>query len=69
MNLKRNLDREAAIIANDLDSMIHRIELLQSHPKYTDALQHVQSAKMAIIEGRSDIHYIEGILPNGPEHQ
>ena len=54
--MQRNLDSEAAIIANDLDSLIHRIEMLQAHPKYTDALLHVSSAKDAIRDGRSDIH-------------
>ena len=55
--MERNLDTEAAIIVNDLDSMLHRIEGLQAHPRYTDALEAVKSAKLAIIEGRADIHH------------
>lgn len=57
--MERNLDREAAILTNDLDSMIHRIELLQAHPRYTDALTAIQAAKQAVIDGRSDIHQRE----------
>lgn len=54
--MNRDLDREAAILTNDLDSMLHRIEMLQAHPKYTDALNHVIAAKMALIDGRADLH-------------
>jgi hypothetical protein len=56
MNDARDLDREAAIIVNDLDSMAHRIEMLQAHPRYTDALSAVIKAKLAIGDGRSEIH-------------
>ena len=49
-------DRQAAIIANDLDSLIHRIESLPAHPEYTNALVAVQQAKEAIVRGRSGIH-------------
>lgn len=49
-------DRQAAIIANDLDSMLHRIEALQAHPSYTDAAGAVMQAKMAINAGRQAIH-------------
>lgn len=51
-----NHDREAAIIANDLDSLVHRIESLPPHPSYTEALTAVQQAKQAISEGRVDLH-------------
>jgi hypothetical protein len=56
MAAERDLDREAAIIINDLDSLVHRIEGLQAHTRYTDALMAVHSAKQAIIDGRTDIH-------------
>lgn len=51
-----NMDVEAAIIVNDLDSMVHRIEELPAHPRYTDALVAVQNAKVAVMEGRTDLH-------------
>jgi hypothetical protein len=54
----RDFDREAAIIINDLDSMVHRIEMLQAHPNYTNALIAVQKAKKEIMDGRQDIHYM-----------
>ncbi len=50
------LDRKAAIIINDLDSLVHRVEELQAHPRYTDALNSVQAAKQAMIDGRGDLH-------------
>jgi len=49
-------DWAAAIIANDLDSMILRIEALPASPYYTQALCAVQTAKAKIIAGRSDLH-------------
>lgn len=49
-------DSQAAVLANDLDSMIHRIEALPAHPSYTDALCAVQAAKAAIESGRSALH-------------
>jgi hypothetical protein len=51
-----NPDSEAAVIINDLDSLVHRIEGLQAHPRYTDALVAVQAAKQAVLDGRGDIH-------------
>lgn len=48
---------EAAIIANDLDSMRIRIEALPAHPRYTDAMNLVTQAKEAITEGRVDLHH------------
>jgi hypothetical protein len=54
--MNRNLDTEAAIIANDLDSLALRIEALQAHPRYTDALVAVQNAKQAMIDGRVRLH-------------
>lgn len=50
-------DRQAAILVNDLDSMVHRIEELPAHPLYTDALNHIHAAKAAIHAGRIDIHH------------
>ncbi len=49
-------DSLAAIIVNDLDSLVHRIEELPAHPYYTNALMAVQSAKQAMIKGRGEIH-------------
>lgn len=49
-------DSAAAIIVNDLDSMVFRIEALPAHPSYTDALLLVQNARKAIENGRSDLH-------------
>lgn len=57
--MDRNLDFEAAIIANDLDSLALRIEGLQAHPRYTEAGAAVRAAKQAVIDGRSDIHQRE----------
>lgn len=54
--MDRNLGTEAAIISNDLDSLALRIDGLQAHPRYTDALNLVQAAKKAIVDGRVDIH-------------
>ncbi len=49
-------DRQAAVIANDLDSMLHRLEALQAHPKYTEAVSHVMKARLAVNAGRQDLH-------------
>lgn len=49
-------DNEAAILINDLDSMVHRIEALQAHPEYTNALVAVQAAKQSMVMGRSALH-------------
>ena len=51
-----NLDSEAAIIINDLDSLAHRIEALQANIHYTEAVCLVHSARRAMIAGRMDIH-------------
>jgi hypothetical protein len=40
-----NADSQAAIIINDLDSLVHRIEALEAHLGRTDALTSVQQAK------------------------
>lgn len=50
-------DRQAAIIENDLDSMIHRIEMLPAHPCYTNALLAVTKARDEVISGRAEIHH------------
>jgi hypothetical protein len=49
-------DRQAAVIANDLDSMMHRIESLQANPKYTEASMLVMQARMAVNAGRQELH-------------
>lgn len=54
--MERNLDTEAAIIINDLDSIEKRIEALQAHPAYTNAGLAVSEAKSAMKSGRSDLH-------------
>lgn len=55
----RNLDRETAIILNDLNSMVHRIEMLQASPRYTNALKLVEKAFLEIEGGRAEIHQRE----------
>ena len=50
---------QAAILVNDLDSMVHRIEALDAHPRLTDALNAVHAAKKAVAEARADIHQSE----------
>jgi hypothetical protein len=54
--MPHNYDTEAAIIANDLDSLALRIEGLPAHPHYTAALEAVHLAKQAVIDGRAAIH-------------
>jgi len=49
-------DSQAAIIANDLDSLVHRIEALPAHPENTAALNAVQAARQAINKARADLH-------------
>jgi hypothetical protein len=51
-----NKDSLAAMIINDLDSLIHRLEDLPAHPRYTAALVAIQDAKQAITFGRAEIH-------------
>jgi len=45
----RNLDFEAAIIANDLDSLALRIEMLQAHPDYTNGRDPAAPARAATV--------------------
>lgn len=54
--MKRDFDLEAAILINDLDSVALRLEHLQPHPRYTDAVVAVRQAKAAVEEARSDLH-------------
>lgn len=54
--MQRNLDTEAAIIINDLDSLALRIEGLQAHPDYTSALNLVRNAKKYMASGRASLH-------------
>lgn len=49
-------DSQAAIITNDLDSLVHRIEALPAHPAYTSALMAVMDARDAIRRGQADLH-------------
>jgi hypothetical protein len=56
MTHERNLDSEAAIISNDLSSLVHRIEMLQANQHYTNALTLVQKAYLEMSEGRTEIH-------------
>ncbi|PZU13803.1 MAG: hypothetical protein DI606_04355 [Sphingobium sp.] len=60
-------DWRAAILINDLDSMVLRIEALSAHPQYTTALCAVQQAKAALITGRSEIHAREMRARLSPE--
>lgn len=55
----RNLDAEASIICHELAILVHRIEMLQAHPHYTNALTLVQKAFLEMGEGRSEIHQSE----------
>lgn len=55
----RNLDREAAIIINDMSSMAHRVEMLQANQHYTNALVSIQNALSEIEAGRAEIHQRE----------
>lgn len=59
LEMSMNLDSQAAIIINDLDSLRHRIEGLQAHPSYTDALNLVTQARDAVTAGRSAVHQRE----------
>lgn len=51
-----NAGSQAAVIANDLDSMRHRIEALPAYPAYTDALNAVTKAMEAVKQGQGDLH-------------
>jgi hypothetical protein len=53
---ERDLSREASIIINDLDSMVHRIEMLQAHPHYTNAMVAVQKAREEMLKGQRALH-------------
>lgn len=50
-----NDDQTTAVIVNDLDSLIHRIEALPAHASFTEALTHVVAAKRAVVHGRVDL--------------
>jgi len=49
-------DNKAAIILNDLDSILRRIESLPSHVRYTEAKNLVNDAMIAMTLGRIDLH-------------
>ena len=49
-------DRKMAVLVNDLDSMVHRIEGLPAHPGLTDALTAVQEAKASVTTARAELH-------------
>lgn len=44
------------ILVNDLDSMVFRIEDCPAHPKLTEALNAVQTARDAIRTAMGDLH-------------
>lgn len=46
----------ARIMANELDSMVMRIEALPAHDLYTTAQAAVQTARDALRNGASDLH-------------
>jgi len=48
--------REATVLANDLDSMLHRIEALPPHPRYTDAHNAIVLAHAAVLDGLTGLH-------------
>lgn len=50
---------QAEIAANDLNSMIHRIEALPAHRLMTDALEAVRDAEKALREATVELHQIE----------
>jgi hypothetical protein len=52
-----NDDRLLAIIANDLDSLCHRIEDLPGHPELTKALGALVAAKSHVTQARIEIHH------------
>ncbi len=54
--MSANPDTEAYMIANDLDNISRRIADLHEHPRYQDALGHVQKAMIAMREGRTEIY-------------
>lgn len=54
-----NEDRQMAIIINDLDSLVHRIEALRAHPSLTDALAAVVKAKGSMESARIEIHHAD----------
>lgn len=47
------------ILANDLDSMVARIEDLPAHPRLTDAQNAVHAALAAVREAAGDLHQSE----------
>lgn len=57
--MERNLGFEAQIIINDMASMCIRIEQLQAHQKYTEAMTAAQRVRECMMEGLSDIHQHE----------
>lgn len=44
------------ILANDLDSMVVRVDDLPAHPKLTEALTAIQAARDAVREAAGDLH-------------
>jgi len=51
-----NDDSLVAIMINDLDSLVYRIEALPAHPRHTEALTSVIEARDALKAARSAIH-------------
>lgn len=48
-------DSQAAVIVNDLDSLVHRIRALPFHPDYEAAIEFVSNAKLGVDHARKDL--------------
>jgi hypothetical protein len=62
-------NKEAAIIINDLDSLVHRIEALPAYPSYTNALSDVIAARQAVTIGRQQLHELQMLERFEREHK
>lgn len=51
--------RDLAVIANDLDSLVHRIEGGPAHPKLTDAVMNVMRARDEVRAAIDDLRRAE----------
>lgn len=51
-----NPDAEAAIIINDLDSLVYRVEALPPSPYYANALSFLGLCRIAVVDGRRATH-------------
>jgi len=48
---------QAAVVANDLNSLAHRIEALPPHPDYSRAVSAVQAAEAAVRAASTELHH------------